>query len=71
VNACHERSRGRHVRLTRERAISQTLPAQPMTDVSHNPNRSLVHIFCVSLAGLLLLSLKGAGLRQAAGAGRA
>ena len=26
-----------------------------MTNVSHNPNRSLVHIFCLSLGGLLVL----------------
>jgi spermidine synthase len=39
----------------RERTVPQTLPAQLMINASHNPNRSLVHIFCLSLSGLLLL----------------
>ena len=26
-----------------------------MMNASHNPNRSLVHIFCLSLSGLLVL----------------
>ena len=40
-------------RPTRERIVAPTLPVPPMMTSAHNPNRSLVRIFCLSLGGLL------------------
>ena len=37
----------------RERPVSQTLPVRFMMNSAHNPNRSLIRIFCLSLSGLL------------------
>jgi SAM-dependent methyltransferase len=42
-----------HDRPTRERIVSPTLPVPPMMNSTHNPNRSLISIFCLSLGGLL------------------
>src|ERR1700688_4738979 len=42
-----------HDRPTRERIVPPTLPVRPMMNSAHNPNRSLVRIFCLSLSGLL------------------
>jgi SAM-dependent methyltransferase len=53
VNFGHEPSRGFHDRLTRERAIPKNAPGPH--EQSHNPNRSLIRIFCLSLSGLLLV----------------
>ena len=39
----------------RERFCPVTLPDQLIMDSAHNPNRSLIRIFCLSLCGLLLL----------------
>jgi hypothetical protein len=44
---------GLHDRLTRERSVPQTLPDRSMMNSAHNPNRSLIRIFCLSLGGLL------------------
>jgi spermidine synthase len=51
----HEQFGGFHDRLTRERIVSQTLRSPLMMNASHNPNRSLVRIFCLSLSGLLVV----------------
>ena len=40
----------------RERRVSPTLPVRLMKNTVHNPNRSLVRIFCLSLGGLLIVS---------------
>src|SRR6204780_1360020 len=42
-----------HDRPTRRRIVSPTLPVPPMMNSTHNPNRSLISIFCLSLGGLL------------------
>src|SRR6266403_4753474 len=46
-------------RAFHDRQVSARLTNAPgprlMTNASHNPNRSLVHIFCLSLGGLLVL----------------
>src|SRR5947209_5265331 len=39
----------------RERFVPQTLPDQLMTNTTHNSNRSLIRIFCLSLSGLLFV----------------
>src|ERR1019366_8432723 len=39
----------------RERTVSQTLPDQLMMNSAHNPNRSLIRIYCLSLSGLLFV----------------
>jgi hypothetical protein len=51
----YEQFRGLHDRLMRERTVSQTLPDQLIMNSAHNPNRSLIRIFCLSLSGLLFV----------------
>jgi SAM-dependent methyltransferase len=51
----HEQFPGCHDRLTRERAIAEDAPGPAMMNAPHNPNRSLIRIFCLSLSGLLLV----------------